>query len=396
MHSAYANRYLGSRRRLPFALIHFLLRGEARGFRANPFIDPGTMTGDGRRLRLADYCRAAVGRKIAPGAAFDPQWYAARHLPPGSRRHPLRHFWAIGFDRGLDPSPNFDLAYFKDFVAIYRPDKKEFLYERMADGRESPRDEADLVARQAAFHAGVALHVRRAAPTARRALVFVQAAHDYAHPFGQARGFDVLLNVYDGATPVDADDADIVVEQKGSKATAIRTLLRDAPDLLLRYDHVLFLDDDVAIEGEAIERLFAIVASRGLDLAQPALTAGSECAYAPLKQPLAGSGVRPVTMVEIMMPVVSRRALQSCGEAFSGSISGWGVDGLLSRMVRERFGETIALVADVMAEHRRGVDTEDGAFYRYLRSHGLEPAQEMARLVRRHGISPWNDAVRFT
>lgn len=396
MHSAYANRYLGTRRRLPFALIHFLLRGEARGFRANPFIDPAMTTADGRPVRLADYCRPEFGRTVAPSARFDPRWYAARHLPPGSRRHPFRHFWSQGFDQGLDPAPDFDLAFFKDFVAIYRPDKKEFLFERVADGRRHPRDEAELVARQAAFHAGVAMRVVRAAPTDRRRLVFVQAAHDYAHPYGTERDFDVLRNVYDGAAPVNPGDAEIVVAQNGSKVTAVRTLLAERPDLLLRYDHVLFLDDDVVLGGADIERLFAIVAARGLDLAQPALTADSYCAYAPLKRPLAGTGVRPISMVEIMMPVVSRRALETCGAAFSGSVSGWGVDGLLSKMVRERFGETVALLADVVAEHRRGVDTENGAFYRYLDGHGLEPAQEMALLVRRHGISPWNDAVRFT
>ena len=61
----------------------------------------------------------------------------------------------------------------------------------------------------------------------------------------QPRDYDVLLNCYQAA---DADPrADAVVFQAGTKTTAIRRLLDERPDLLLRYEAVLFLDDDVEI-----------------------------------------------------------------------------------------------------------------------------------------------------
>ena len=395
MHSAYAARYLGTRRRLAVALPHYLWRGAKAGHVANPFIDPELRDPSGRRVGLAAFCREA--RSAPASALFDPAWYGARHMRGQSAGHPFLHFWSKGFDADLDPAPGFDIGFFKSIVAFYRPDKLEFAFERMAYGRSDfPRDEAELVARQNAFFADVAMSVLRRRPSGRRFLVYVQAAHDYRHPFDAAdRGFDVLLNIYDGTAPLDLDQAEIVVAQNGTKTTAIRKLLAEDPELLTRYEAVLFLDDDIAIGGSGIEHLFAAFERHGLDLAQPALTKASACNYAALKQPAAGSGVRPVSMVEIMMPLVSRRALRDCGAAFSASISGWGVDALLAKRVRERFGETIALIADVVAVHARDVDVEGGAFYRYLRRYGLEPAHEIALIAARHGTCAWPDAVHF-
>ncbi len=395
MHSAYAARYLGSRLWLLVALLHFLWRGEAAGHLANPFIDPELRDPAGRRIGLAAFCRDA--RSAPASALFDPAWYGARHLPKHAPDHPFLHFWSKGFDEDLDPAPGFDLGFFKSVVAFYRPDKREFAFERMANGgADFPRSEAELIARQDAFVSDVAMSVLRRHPSGRRFLVYVQAAHDYHHPFDAPdRGFDVLLNIYDGAAPLDLERSEIVVAQNGTKTTAIRKLLAQDPELLTRYEAVLFLDDDIELGGAEIERLFAAFDSQGLDLAQPALTKASACAYAALKQPAAGAGVRPVSMVEIMMPLVSRRALRECGAAFSGSISGWGVDALLAKLVRERFGETIALIADVVAVHARDVDVEGGAFYRYLRRYGLEPAHEIALIATRHRTSARPDAVHF-
>ncbi len=391
MHSAYANRYLGSRGRLLFALPHYLWRGEAAGHVGNPFVDPALRDATGRRVGLAAVCRDVEG-SVPASAKFDPAWYAARHLRHRPGTSPFLHFWRRGFDADLDPAPGFDIAFFKAVVAVYRPDKREFAFERMADGRvDFPRNEAELVARQDAFFASVAMSVVRREPSGSRFLVFVQAAHDYRHPFPPDREFDVLINIYDALAPGDLHQAEIVVAQNGTKTTAVRKLLADAPELLTRYEAVLFLDDDIEISGADVERLFQIFESQGLDLAQPSLTADSACAYAALKQPAAASGVRPVSMVEIMMPLISRRALLACGEAFSASVSGWGVDALLAKLVRERFGDTIALVADVVAAHERDVDLEEGALYRYLRGRGIEPAH----VAIRHGTSPWPDAVRF-
>ena len=246
------------------------------------------------------------------------------------------------------------------------------------------------------FAPGLTFELTKDATAGFKSLVFVQCSGDFEVPYKQnERRFDLLLNVYDTKPVRDDDAADIVVRQGGTKATAIRALLRSAPDLLLRYDAVLFLDDDVELSGPDIERLFATFASYALDVAQPALTADSACAFAVLKQPQAGTGVRPISAVEIMTPLISRRALVACRDVFDEGVSGWGLDVLLSTRVRERFGETIALIADVVAAHRRPIDLDGGNFYRYLLRYGIEPEHELGRLARRFGIETMPDAVRF-
>ncbi len=401
MHSAYANRYLGARYHLPLALGHYLLVGEARGNRPHPFYDP--LFAKTRGIAgLAAYLRRPALWCLPPSPLFDPAHYRAT-APAGG--NPLVDFSRRGFAADRDPSVGFDTAFFKRVVAFYRPDKAEFAFELMADpARPITGDEQAYKARADAFFAAIDLAVLRRPARRRRFLLFIQGGRAFANPYKDpARRFDVLLNDYtappvpDGSDPHEAGydaDFDAIAVQRGTKTTAIRKLLRDAPELLLGYDHVLFLDDDVRLSGADIERLFATVTAHGLDLAQASLTAGSACAFAVLKQPQAGAGLTPLTSVEIMMPVLSRRALRDCGWVFGEGISGWAVDFLLGAAVRARFGNTVALVGHVVAAHERPIDTLDGAFYRFLRAHGIEATTEAGRIAVNHGIEVSATAIR--
>ena len=142
--------------------------------------------------------------------------------------------------------------------------------------------------------------------------------------------------------------------QAGTKTTAIRRLLARRPDLLLRYEAALFLDDDVEIGASRIDELFRAMAEEELDLAQPALTADSDCAWPFLKRPEAGEGIFQVSTVEIMAPLMTRRALEAAGWAFSESVSGWGTDLLLGPAVRGAFGpKSVGVVGSVAVRHAR-------------------------------------------
>lgn len=396
MHSAYANRYLGTRKALLFALIHYLRSGEGRGHRPNPFYDPVFVRERTGGRGLAAYLRDERLWPVGPCPQMDPVWYRAHGMEAADARlSPFVHFWRRGFARAIRPSAAFDLTFFKTVVAFYRPDKREFAFECFASpGIVVPDDEVAFRQRQEAFTASLTMQIaRRLARPRSRYLVFVQASVDFVNPYRTDKTFDVMINYYDGAARHDGA-ADYIVLQHGTKTTAIRKLLAEARDIMLAYDAVLFLDDDIEIATADIDRLFAIVAERRLDLAQASLTADSSCAFEIVKQPQAGSGVRGLTAVEIMMPVVSRRALETCGFAFAEGVSGWAVDFLLSAEVRRRYGDRIALVGDVVAAHRREVDLLDGAFYLFLRGHGIEATTEAGRIAARFGIEVSNQAIR--
>jgi hypothetical protein len=244
----------------------------------------------------------------------------------------------------------------------------------------------ELFARQQRFYAHASLRIGREPAATRHNLVFVQCGRGFDAPWLDGpRNYDVLLNYYEEA---DADPrADAVAFQAGTKTTAVRRLLEERPDLLRRYEAVLFLDDDVEIGAADIDALFGAMAREKLDLAQPALTADSESAWAFLKRPQAPQAVFRVSTVEIMTPIMTRRALEAAGSAFRETVSGWGTDLLLGPAVRAAFGpSSVGVIGAVAIRHARKVDTAGGAFYAYLRRYGLDPAHEANRVVADFGV----------
>jgi hypothetical protein len=159
------------------------------------------------------------------------------------------------------------------------------------------------------------------------------------------------------------------------------------PGLLLRYQAVLFLDDDVEIGAEGIEALFRAMTAEKLDLAQPALTADSATAYAFLKKPSAHAGVTRLSSVEIMAPALTRRALKCAQWAFAESVSGWGSDLLLGPAVRSAFGpNSVGVIGSVSVRHTAPVDLRAGAYYAFLRRYGVDPGQEANRIAIDFGV----------
>lgn len=253
-------------------------------------------------------------------------------------------------------------------------------------GMKPPLNRDELKARQDQFYADAQMRVEREAPASgRKGLVFIQCGPGFDASFlAKPRSYDVLLNYFreGDANPL----ADAVVYQKGTKTTAIRRLLEARPDLLLRYEAALFLDDDVEIGAEGIEMLFHAFADGKLDLAQPALTENSITAWPFLKKP-AASEIMRVSSIEIMAPLFSRRALERLGWAFGETVSGWGTDLLLGPAARTAFGpETVGVVGSVAVRHARPVDTGSGALYAHLRGYGVDPAHEANRVVADFGV----------
>ena len=201
----------------------------------------------------------------------------------------------------------------------------------------------------------------------------------------EPRSYDVLLNYYhEGSVH---PKADIAVHQAGTKTTAIRRLMELRPDLLLRYQAVLFLDDDVEIGAEGIDALFRAMTAEKLDLAQPALTADSATAYPFLKRPSAGAGVMRVSSVEIMAPALTRRALECANWVFAESVSGWGADLLLGPAVRAACGPmSVGVIGSVAVRHAAPVDLAASAFYAFLRRYGVDPGHEANRIAVDFGV----------
>jgi hypothetical protein len=395
----YARRRLFSPLAAPLAPLHYALIGESRGYRPNAFFDPSffrahaNIAGANRGL-LEAYLAHPEPDAPSPSAEFDHGWYASQN-PDWSQTHPhpFLHFLEYGLHAGRRPRADIDVEFVRDITRGVKPRSLEEASLRVFDRTLSesemgpPLNGQELRARQDRFYADGQLRIEREAAHPERAvLVFVQCGRGFdAAYLEEPRAYDVLLNYYHESDV--HPKADIAVVQAGTKTTSIRRLMELRPDLLLRYQAVLFLDDDVEIDAQGIEAFFRAMTAEKLDLAQPALSADSATAYAFLKKPSANAGVTRLSSVEIMAPALTRRALECAKWAFAESVSGWGADLLLGPAVRSAFGpNSVGLIGSVSVRHAAAVDLGAGAFYAFLRRYGVDPGYEANRIAVDFGV----------
>jgi hypothetical protein len=395
----YARRRLLSDLAAPFAPMHYALIGERLGYRPNAFFDPDAFRAqapiakDTNRGLLELYLTHPEPNAPSPSAEFDHGWYVSQNPDwAQSHPHPFLHFLERGLRTRRRPRADIDVEFVRDITRGAKPRSLEEaafrVFDRKLAGGETgpPLNRQELKARQDRFYGLGRLRIEREPSHAERDfLVFVQCGPGFEPAYLQEpRGYDVFLNYYhEGAVH---PKADIAVHQAGTKTTAIRRLLDLRPDLLLRYQAVLFLDDDVEIDAQGIEALFRAMASEKLDLAQAALTADSATAYPFLKRPSVGAGVTRVSSVEIMAPALTRRALECAQWAFAESVSGWGSDLILGPAVRAACGPmSVGVIGSVAVRHTAPVDLA-GAFYAFLSRYGVDPGQEANRVAVDFGV----------
>jgi hypothetical protein len=396
----YARRRLLSDLAAPFAPMHYALIGESLGYRPNAFFDPAAFRAhaniarDASRGLLELYLARPEPDAPSPSAEFDHGWYVSQNPDwAQSHPHPLLHFLESGLRAGRRPRPDIDVEFVRDVTRGAKPRSLEEAAFRVFDRTLSegemgpPLNRQELRARQDRFYAAGQLRIEREATHPERdVLVFVQCGKGFdAAYLEEPRSYDVLLNYYhEGSVH---SKADIAIVQAGTKTTAIRRLMELRPDLLLRYQAVLFLDDDVEIGAEVIEAFFRAMLAEKLDLAQPALTADSATAYPFLKRPSADAGVMRVSSVEIMAPALTSRALEYTKWVFAESVSGWGSDLLLGPAVRAACGPTsVGVIGSVAVRHAAPVDLAASAFYAFLRRYGVDPGHEANRISVDFGV----------
>jgi hypothetical protein len=394
----YARRRLGTEQASALAPLHYALFGERLSYRPNGFFDPrfylkAAGLGSEATGLLALYLARPEPKAPPPSAEFDHAWYSAQN-PDWSRTHthPFLHFLEVGLRSGRRPRADIDMAFVRDVIRARGRGIEEAALRvfdpKPRDGNmKPPLSREELKARQDRFYYDARMQIEREARnTCRKHLVFMHAGPGFdADWLREPRAFDVLLNYYQGGEAHPGGDT--IVFQSGTKTTAVRRLLKERPDLLLRYEAALFLEDDIEIGADGIEALFQARRAHGLDLAQPALTRDSETAWPYLLEPSVEGGVLRVSTVEIMAPLFSRRALEGAGWIFAEAVSGWGTDLLFGPAARAAFGpESIGVIASVRVRHARPVDTKGGALYAYLRRYGIDPAHEANRVAADFGV----------
>ena len=379
------------------ALEHYASEGEAAGLDPSPYFDVAHY-----RLQLGEvlpaqgllrhYAETGHREGCNPTPFFEQDWYAWQN-PDALHAHDnaYLHYLETGRNQKRDPSPRVDMVLYEDSVGAKRRSEH---YELILAGLRSPAMGVydgwdDLERAQNRFREAISVYISKAnlAGPPRRSLVFLQCGPQSRHREwlnNEPRDWDLLVNYYDAAG-FDAGVGEYVFFQPGTKFTAISKLWQSHSGLFLKYDHVLFLDDDILVSTGKLNRLFEICREKKLDLAQMTLSENSHCVWKLFySQP--SKTLRYVSGVEIMMPVLSRRALIETGRDFSRSVSGFGLDLLAGKKLINDKRDNIAVIDQVVAEHTKPIDQGGGGYYSYLRSRHINAKAELWHLVTTFGL----------
>lgn len=196
-------------------------------------------------------------------------------------------------------------------------------------------------------------------PSPSRYLLISRVGPNSLHPAwldgGVDRGFDVLLSAYDRAVAEPAEPGVFFEYRQGSKVAGYAGILRDHAETISRYQYVALFDDDLLITGADLRRLFDIVASNQLKIAQPALTHDSHFTFAALLKD-ATYRLRFVNYIEMMCPIFRTDILRTIQPLFSMGYES-GIDLIWCNLVATS-PRDFAVIDAVSVRHTRPV----GAF----------------------------------
>lgn len=323
--------------------------------------------------------------KIKNSQYFDFEWYQLVYeFEITNEQDYLLDYIDYGISNGRDPSPYFNTVLYNREHKV-NPDWPllQFIKSGMETTGGAYKDENALTDTQRLFKEKTSTSLVKNHNLHRKFAVFLQSGQGTLWKNWNDidnRNWDLIINHYD-STHRNQIPCEIEFHQTGllpgTKFSAFYEVLENYNELIVQYEYLLLLDDDIEISPNDISNLLKICATNKWELAQASLSLSSNCAYEVFFN--AGAGWRKVNGVEIMMPVYSNKILPEVKDLLKKSISGWGVDTALSMIVNEN-GWHAAIVDDVKAHHLKPVNADVGSYYQMLHKENVYPEIEFTNL----------------
>lgn len=188
-----------------------------------------------------------------------------------------------------------------------------------------------------------------------------------------SRNWDLQLSTYD-EQQADLDDGDFPLSvDTGTKWDSACRYLRGNPDLLDRYDYIMFPDDDLLFEPNGISDLFEIMASHDLDIGQPSLLPSSHISY-PVTTHCPSFKLRYGNYVEPMCPIIRTDYLRTLLPVLDRWPTGWGQDDIWTMMMAKPAYRAAFIDASPIL-HTRPLYT--GAVYKTFERLGMNPEGDL-------------------
>lgn len=199
------------------------------------------------------------------------------------------------------------------------------------------------------------------------------------------RLFDVVLLYYhpsiDNELLIQPTEHFKVFHLRDFKWPMIQSFFNSNPSYLNDYDFFFFPDDDIELSRTTIHRLFYTAQLYDLHMSQPVLSRDSFKSWRVLRKKFF-SGMRYLSAVELMCPLMTRDALQELLPTFNLNRSGWGIDILWGEMIRKKFGNKSIAVFDLIeTKHTKPVGK--GELYAKL---GKSAFEERDEIFNQYGI----------
>lgn len=170
-------------------------------------------------------------------------------------------------------------------------------------------------------------------------------------------------------------EADYFFHLRDFKYHMLHQLLTELhPEWLLQYDYFYFLDDDIGIDTQGINDMFALSRAVKTSISQASLSKDSFCSW-PMFRQKKNSFYRYVGQIEVMAPLFEKEALIKCLPSFIGNRSSWGVDSVWSRLLNYP-EDKLAVFDTVVMQHTQPVG--GGELYVKI---GVDPHEEWTAIT---------------
>jgi hypothetical protein len=226
---------------------------------------------------------------------------------------------------------------------------------------------------------------------ARRNLVFARVGDHSLHkkfladPFRE-RNWDLQLSAFGNDVARVRNDGDLPLSiDRGTKWDSVLRYFRANPNLLDKYDYVMFPDDDVLFESSmSLDRFFDVCHEFDLFVAQPACTVESYSLPFQARCPM--FRLRFTTFVECMAPCIKTAYLKSTIlPLYEKWITGWGID-LIWALLMPDPPFKAAIIDEVLMTHTRPHFT--GVIYNGFKDLNVDPQLEIQEVLANYRNKP--------
>jgi hypothetical protein len=184
------------------------------------------------------------------------------------------------------------------------------------------------------------------------------------------------LSTYDDKrTDLEGGDFPLSVDT-GTKWDSVCRHLRANPDLLDRYQYIMFPDDDLLFEPNGISNLFDIMVANDLDIAQPSLLPSSHISY-PVTAHCPAFLLRYANYIEPMCPIIRSDYLRTLLPVLDRWPTGWGQDDIWTMMMSKPAYRAAFIDASPVLHTR---PLYSGAVYKTFEKLGMNPEGDLKEI----------------